>query len=186
MRSILVFDGEYGPKMKALPNENWREFVRYFCEQGGRNAGTAYGKAFGIDVRDPGKQNTCDVGGYRLRHDERVLDAILECSNAGLRALAPLANMVMEEELTNRQGKDRVSAAKAVYDRTGLHAQTEHKVTVERIDQNEDKMRRIALMAATLGMTVEQLAGSRIASKAPMIDVTPEPIEADPWADVEY
>lgn len=192
MQSIIMLEGDFGPKMKALPNDNWREFVRIYCRQGGRNASRAYALAYGIDPNDKSKHSTYACGGWRLLQDDRCLAAILECTEAGLRAAAPLAKRVMLEIAEGEQfaASDRLRASIAIADRVGMHAKSEHKVTVERIDQDEGKMRRILLMAQQMGVPIESLAGSKIAEQAKLIDMTPEPVaneqHSDEWDTDEY
>lgn len=180
--------------MKALPNDNWREFVRVYCQQGGRDAGKAYALAFGHDPNDPAKKNSNRVSAHRLSHDERVLQAIQECEERSLRGLAPLARKAIERVLDDDDAAnaDRINAFKAVADRVGLHARTEHRMTIEHIDDPE-RLQRLAELAARMGVDLAGMVGSRLASKAPMIDLTPTSItvankqHSDPeWVDDEY
>src|SRR5580692_3957508 len=72
----IITQGGFGPKMKALPNDNWRDFVLLYCAQGRHQASRAYAEVY--DRPLPEQQNTNRVEAYRLVHDERVQDAILE------------------------------------------------------------------------------------------------------------
>lgn len=184
--TMLVPESDYGPAMQALPNDRWREFVRIYCGNGRRNATEAYRLAF-VRSREMSRE-TAAVGGSRLLHDERTQAAILEYCQKALRTLAPLAVQVMEDVATNEQAapSDRLTAAKMIADRTGLHAVAEQKHTVRHVN-DPDQIKRISAMAELLGLPIEKLLGQRLAEKAPkVIDVTPEPVEDDPFADEEY
>ena len=166
---------KYGPKMQALPNDRWRTFALVYCGQGRRNAGHAYAVAFEKDERDVKQSHACRVNGSRMVHDERMQQAILEVCQKQLRSLAPLAVDVFEEIAQDRQrpAGDRIRAAQAIADRTGLHGINEHKTTVQHIGGDGDQMKRIAALASLLGIPVERFIGHRI--EAPVIDITPDP-----------
>lgn len=185
-------EGEYGPKMKALPNDKWREFVTIYCQQGRKSAGRAYALAFGHDPYDEAKKNSCSVSGHRMAHDERVLSAMFEWAEKAMRSLAPAATNVLAAVLDDpvAAASDKINAAKTVADRVGLHARTEHKVTVEHLGDDPARLAGIAELAARLGLDLGSLVGKRLASRAPVIDLTPtaETVanEQHEWVDDEY
>jgi hypothetical protein len=89
-------------------------------------------------------------------------------------------------ENTQSTGAERLKAAQLILDRGGFHGVTEHKSTVTHLGDDQDQMKRIAAMAAALGISAEALLGRRLAERT-VIDVTPEPVLIeDKWKDVEY
>lgn len=166
-----------GPKMKALPNDRWREFVMAFNGQGRRHAGRAY--AIGFNKHAPEQANANRVAGFHLLHDERIQAAILEVAECTLRSMASLPEEVWREVAENPQAAPgaRVQAANAIADRVGLHAVTEHKTTVTHIGDDADRLQRIVQLAGSLGISPDRLLGRRV--QAPMIDVTPEPVAVE-------
>lgn len=166
---------ESGPAMKALPNDRWRTFVLHYCSS--HNTVEAYTIAF--NHPEPEKRDACRANGCRLLHDERVQEAVREVAQRQLRTLAPLAVKVFEDVARNPQVApgDRVRAAQAIADRTGLHAVTE-TVKTTRIGQDPNQNIRIADMAKALGIDVSVLLGRRI--EPPTIDLTATEVEPEP------
>jgi len=95
---------------------------------------------------------------------------------------------IMEDE--DASPSDRLKAATAIADRTGLHAVSEQKKTVEHNGDNPDQLKRIAALCHALGIDPAMLLGHRLALQVPMIDMTPvekEPAQLDdPFAGEEY
>lgn len=162
-----------GPKMAALPNDKWRAFVRLHIarprEHGERN------------VREAGfagrSSVACRVQAHRLLHDERVQEAIIEESRRGLVTLAPAAVLVAGDILADKTEKasDRLMAAKAIFDRSGLHGLTEHKTTVQLRD-DPDQLRRIAALIAMLGLPTEIEAQMREKLLGPRLSALAAPV----------
>lgn len=175
----IITQGGFGPKMKALPNDNWRDFVLLYCAQGRHKASRAYAEVY--DRPLPEQQNTNRVEAYKLVHDERVQDAILEVCQRTLRSLAPAAIEVLADVAENGQGlfsaSERLKAAGMIMDRTALHGTTEHKTSVEHLGQDADQMKRIANMAVMLGLDPAVLLGRRLAQESNIIDITPAHVQ---------
>lgn len=182
-KPLLYIEANHGPAMQALANDQQRDFVMYYCGQGRRDAKQAYALAYDHDPPTRATQVAASV----LLHTDKVQMAILEVCQRTLRTLAPLALAVFEEVAGNKSAPatDRLKAATAIADRTGLHAVSEQKTTVQHISQDADQMKRIAALAAILNVDPRVLLGNRIV--APTIDVTPEraPVPED-FADEEY
>src|ERR1700684_181089 len=97
-----ILPGQFGPKMRALPNDRWRDFVLLYCQQGRHKASLAYAAVYNRPL--PEQQNTNRVEAFKMVHDERVQDAILEECQKTIRALAPLAIETLAEVMENGAG----------------------------------------------------------------------------------
>lgn len=109
-----------------------------------------------------GGPNTFKSKGWALAHDPRVQAAILEQSQKLIRAHAPMAlNVVVDlARSANIDPRVRLKAALELLNRSGLHAQTEHKLTVEHHKSDREQMERVVMLAKQLGMDPMKLLGS--------------------------
>lgn len=106
--------GELGEAMRALPNEKWRDFVRYYLTgKPLRGAAEAYRKA-GFQARDTLNDAR---NAYQLLHDDRMQRAIAEESRKHYRAAIPGAVEAVKEILADPDHKDRVRVAQGLLDR---------------------------------------------------------------------
>lgn len=166
------FDGEddarFGPAMRAL-NVRQRAFVISMLETGvnspmlhARNAGYA------------GDNGVLAVTGYRLSHDDRIQAAILEEGERRLKAAAALATSRVVEMLDSADEKIKLKAAEMIFNRTGLHARTEHKVTVEHVEDDATLVDRAKRLAADLGVDITKMIGyshmETLPAPGPVID----------------
>jgi phage terminase small subunit len=147
----------FGPMMKALPSDRMRQWVISYLDNGGRDQGKAAAEA-----GYTGSHQTLAVTGHRLAHDERVQAALHEEAHKRLRAGTILSVSVLTEIISNdtQQTKDRLKAIEMLLNRTGLHAQTEHKVTVEHTVSEEKMVERIMFLSQQLGLDAKKLLGS--------------------------
>ena len=106
-----------------------RRFVIAYCEHPNYDHG-ALAKEAGYASGPPGS-SSLRVAGHRLMHDERVIAAINEEASKRLRGSGLLGISVMMDIASNSAHKDQLKAATALADRTGFHALSEHKVTVD-------------------------------------------------------
>jgi len=163
-------EGEYGPKMRALPTPRMQRFVLALLEQGKRNQTAAY-----IAAGYAGKsRNALHANACLLAHDTRIQEALQEEAGRRTKDLLPLALHTIEAIVADPQHKDAAKVALSIMDRAGLHSMTEQKVTVGLANDTE-MMARIRLLAERNGIPLVQLLGDRMAKavEAPMIDVTP-------------
>jgi phage terminase small subunit len=109
-------DAQDGPKMKALPTDRHRAFVRalYQVRPGhGANVKAAKAAGFGTPTSTPQSMATPS----RLAHDERVLEAIREQDEKYIRSSAPRAIRALSSLIENPRAKDHARGIAMVLDR---------------------------------------------------------------------
>lgn len=164
LKTVIADQGDLGPAMQALPTDRQRAFVVAMLQYGMRG----YGKA-ALAAGFTGDDNTLRVTGHRLAHDARIQEAIREEGQRMLGASVGLGVDFLTATLENpiASTKDRLRAVELLFNRTGLPAQTEHKVTVEHKMSEEEKELRIAELAKKHGLNIDELLGQKL------VDVTP-------------
>ena len=158
-----------GPAMLALPNDKWRRFATMYVMRGeAPGAGPDLVKMAGFGAKT---EISLKVQAHRLAHDERMQKAIVEETRRYLVGIAPLAARAVTEVLEDRTqpGAARVGAARAIFDRAGMHEVSEQRQTVE-LRTDPEQVRRVASMAALLGLPAERLLGSRLAEAGVVIE----------------
>lgn len=145
--------------MQALPNDRWRRFARAVIALGRNGIENAT-----LAAEEAGFTNT--YGGMRVRahalmHDARMQAALLEESKKRINAAAaicatPVAiSIALDERL---KPADRLRACEMLFNRGGMPAMTEHKVTVEHVD--DTRMLEFAnRLASELGVDRGKLIG---------------------------
>ena len=136
-------DAELGPRMQAL-TQLQRKLVNAYLEHPTWSA-TAMAIEAGYS------QSSASVRGSVNLRDERVIAAINEEGSRRLRAGGPLAVMGLISMVLNPQHKDHFRACVVVADRSGYHALSEHKVTVD----DKRPQTKAELMAAVKGFAAE-------------------------------
>ena len=118
------------------------------------------------------------VAGHRLAHDPKIRAAIQEVALEGINGDAILARMVLHEVAENRtySAGDRMKAALAILNRSGIHEKTEHKVTVEHTTDPTAMIAEIKAFAAKLGLDEKKLLG-----EAGVIDAEFEVVDKQDW-----
>jgi phage terminase small subunit len=158
MTDVLPEDGEVGPAMQAL-TEKQQKFVRAVIALA-RDGEENYAKA----AREAGYSDhmeRCKVTGHFLSHDARVQAALLEESKkrvslaASVIATPVAVKIAMDEKVSP---KDRLRACEMLFNRGGMPAQTEHKVTVEH-RQPRQMVELAERLAAELGVDKQKLIG---------------------------
>lgn len=156
LTSVVADEGELGPAMQALKTDRQRLFVVALLQQGGRN--------YAMAARNAGYVGTDEarrVTGWRLAHDSAIQEAMREESQRMLGGAIGLAAdfvaSVIEDPSANR--KDRLRAAEMLFNRTGLPAQTEHKVTIKHELSDKDKIAKIIELAKRNGINPKTLLG---------------------------
>lgn|SRR5262249_3511798 len=148
-------------------NERQRKFVRAVIDLG-RAGIVNHTKAAAIAGYSGKSQASLRVRAHELAHDARVQAAILEESKrhinlaAAVVATPVVISIALDPEIDTR---DRLRAAEMLFNRGGMPAQTEHKVTVEH--KPPAKMLDLAeRLAAELGVDPTRLLGvNRAAAK---------------------
>ena len=174
-------EGEMGPKMSAL-TERQQRFVVALALQGSRDF-TAAARSAGYS---PDKPTVAQVTGSRLAHDPRIQEAMFEYAQRQMQTGGLIAVDIVMDIATNPQHKDQLKAAVALLDRTGLHAKSEHKVTVEDVSKTDEAMvARFLHLAKQNKMPIEQiratLEGTGVVLDADFTVVEPE-VKED-WED---
>jgi phage terminase small subunit len=149
-------DAKLGPAMAALTDKQ-RQFVLALIQTGCSQSKAAELAGYA------GGPDTWKAMGWRLAHDARVQAAIHEEAQKLIRTTAVMAIGVIEGLASNTKVKPevRLKAATELLNRSGLHAQTEHKVTVDRQMDDRELVRRIASLAREQGLDPFKLLGSR-------------------------
>ena len=143
-------DDELGPAMAALTelernlvrahfdHPNWSQAQQ--AEIAGYQKGTA--------------PNQLSVTGARAFGRERVIAALLEEGSKRLRSGGAIAISALVDMVRNPQHKDHAKAVQMVLDRTGFHAMSEHKVTVDdkRPQTKQELIAKILEMAEARGL----------------------------------
>jgi len=161
-------EGELGPAMLALTPRQ-RKFVEASVElarDGIQNNAEAARRAGYSD-----HMSRCKITGSVLSKDASIQAAMLEVSKrmivtaASLVATPVAISIAMD---TSLEPKDRLRACEMLFNRGGIPAQSEHKVTVEH-KQPAVLVELAARLAAEVGVDKEKLIGVNRAA-APVIE----------------
>lgn len=154
-----------GPAFDVL-NARRQRFVIAYVGRGRRNAAGAYKDAgFTASTDHSAAANAC-----LLLHRDDVQAAIREWCQKQLVTLAPVATEVMATMLEDPQTDPAVRAKLVgmVFDRTGLAAVTEQKITVEHIGSDPQALNRARTLIEQLKLSdaqVETMFGRSVAAK---------------------
>src|SRR5208282_3925125 len=152
---------EFGPAMQALTTLQ-RAFVGAYLEYP-----TASATAIAEHAGYAGSRETLRGVGHRNMHHETVIAAINEEASKRLRSAGLVAVSAVTEIALNPQHKDHLKAALAIMDRTGHHALSEHKVTVDdkRPQSRKELVEAVIQVAREAGLdddAVKKLTGCDI------------------------
>ncbi len=151
---------ELGPAMAEL-NERQREFVRKWVALGyqGEVDATEAAREAGYAK---GSYGALRVAGHRLSHDPKVQAAILEvCRKEAVLAAAAVALPATISIALNKDfsPKDRLRACEMLFNRGGMPAMSEQKITVEHRADGSQLKAFAAQLALELGVSREKLLG---------------------------
>lgn len=178
--------GEWGPAMDALPTDRMRAFVYVYVQQGGRDHRRAY-LAAGYKAST---ENVVGVECHKLLHDERIQAAIREESlkrmgGSAMAAASFLAGL-LESDDPKVKTRDKMQAASMILNRVGLHETTEHKVTVKKEMNAQDKIDAAIALAKSLNLDPALLLGNiGIALPAPVSSVPEKAAEPTGYEGLE-
>lgn len=133
-----------GPAMEAC-TEMERKFVAAYVEHPNYTA-AQLAKVAGSAGATP---KALQVTGWRIMHGERFLAAVNEEASKRLRLGGLIGVAVMLEIANNPAHKDRLKAAGMLADRTGFHALSEQKITVD--DKRPQSKRELIEAIAAIG-----------------------------------
>jgi phage terminase small subunit len=124
-----------GPAMTACSKQE-RIFVRALFEAPGHGAGARAARAAGYGSKD-GATNTPARSANRLFNRPRVIAAIAEMTGQQLRSDGPMAVKVVKDILADVTHKDRLKAARTVFERADpaeqrISADIHHTITDKR------------------------------------------------------
>jgi hypothetical protein len=160
-------DAQDGPKMKALPTDRHRAFVRAMYQvRPGFGAAVRAAKLAGFGTPESSPQSMATIAS-RLTHDQRVQEAFAEQDQLYIRASAPRAIRSLSALIENPNSKDHARGIAMVLDR--VHpVETVHHMKVEH--EASSSMRATAEVFERI---MELASRARV---PPMIDVTPEKV----------
>lgn len=173
---------ELGPAMEAL-DERRRKFVRAVLElgrDGVRNAKEA-ARAAGYSESTDGYLRRIASG---LLHDARVQAALLEEARRTMNAAAAVVATPIVVEIAmndHLDARDRLRACEMLFNRGGMPAMTEHKVTVEH-RQPKQLEALAARLAEELGVDRQKLIGIN-RQAAEVLDAEYEEVRREPAVD---
>lgn len=151
-------DTELGPAMQALTDLQ-RKFVRAVIRL--RQNGIKYVSAAARAAGYSDHKGACKVRGHNLIHDARIQAALLEESRKQVNATASVVAtpVVIEIALNaNNSARDRLHACEMLFNRGGMPAMTEHKVTVEH-KQPRQMLELAERLAKEIGIDPVKLLG---------------------------
>jgi hypothetical protein len=151
--------GELGPAMKALPNEKWRDFVRYLVRDPAHGGITrSYVKAgFGKHSRPTSPRLNLSKSAFKLCADVRIINAIAEESRKVLRIGHPEAVNALYAMIRDPEHKDHARAVAMVLDRVDpVETRQSINVVHRHIDADEEELEELRA-ARALGATREKL-----------------------------
>jgi hypothetical protein len=137
---------EYGPAMQAL-TEKQRGFVIGKVHHGLNDRAAATAAGYSMATRSF----------VYVAHHPAVQAAIEEESRKLMRSEGPKSIRTLVEIRDSKEAKaaDRIKAATELLNRGGLHARTEHTLSVEHHMTEAEKDKRILALAAELGLPPE-------------------------------
>jgi predicted protein tyrosine phosphatase len=149
MNAIAPQDfGNWGPAMRALPNDRWREFVyRLVREKPRKGALVAAARAAGFC-----KNSTPAIAAklaWKMAHDERAVAAITEESRKILRVAFPEGTNALLNLVRDPTHKEHGRAIALLLERT-FPAETRHHVEVihKTIDPDEEALEELRALRA--------------------------------------
>jgi phage terminase small subunit len=120
--------GQLGPAMKALPNDQWREFVyQYVIQPAGHGALVAAARAAGYG-QNSSPANLAKIA-WRMSRDERMIAAIAEESQKIIRVAGPEAANALLSLVRDPTHREHGRAVALVLERTDP-VTTRHDVNV--------------------------------------------------------
>ena len=143
--------GEYGPAMKALPNDKWRAFVEfYLLEEPGRGAQTNAARRAGFGSPRSKPIDMAHIG-WRLMRDERMQAAIAEEARKLLRGSAPEAAKALIGLIRNPDHKDHARAIGMMLARTDPEI-TRHDMNITHrvIDPDQEELEELRARPAAV------------------------------------
>jgi hypothetical protein len=150
---------QLGPCMQALPNDKWRDFVRYrVLDPGHGGLVRSYIRAgFGARSRPTASRANLRKDAHKLSRDQRILDAIGEESRKLIRAGHPEAVAALFQVIRDVGHKDRVRAISTILDRCDpLESKYQIDVTHRTIDPDREAVEEITALRR-LGTSREKL-----------------------------
>jgi phage terminase small subunit len=175
---VIPPDAVFGPAMEAL-TERQRRFVLAMLEDGGVKSNSEYARAAGFT----GSPATLAVTAHRVAHDPKVLDAIVEEGTKRMHSgvVVAVSELVRLCKHALKDG-DKLKAIDMLLNRTGLHAKTEHKLTVRKESNEAEMIESITKLAVEFGMDPAKLIGRTQIIDAEFKEVTPAAPAEEDWS----
>lgn len=156
---LLPPASEQGPAMRLLTTRQ-KAFVVALVDLGHWKNHQKAAEIAGYASR--GSPDSAKVRAAENMRNPKVVAAIQEAVRKRLESGTALALGVVEEILLDDSAarKDRLKAAELMFDRGGMHATTEHKLSVTREETRAEKIKAIHEYALALGKDPREFLGS--------------------------
>lgn len=157
---IIPYDeatDDLGPKMLALTLRQ-RKFVRVLIALGLRGKATAAVKIAGYGG-PRATHNSAKQQAFWLTHNAKVQEAIHEECFKLLAAGKFVAITGLMRIAADPDHPKNFDALRDIADRSGFAAKTEHKVTVERVENSGEQVERLVRLAQALNLDPKALLG---------------------------
>jgi hypothetical protein len=148
--------GQLGPAMRALPNDNWRNYCfQLVTGPGGHGKYAAAARAAGFGKGS--KPSTLGKQAWQLAHDDRMIAAIAEMSRKYLRGAHPEAVNALHDMIRDPQHRDHGRAVLAVLDRVDpVISKQSIDVTHRVVDPDQEALEELRALRE-LGTSREKL-----------------------------
>lgn len=158
----LPNEAEFGPAMRALPNDRWRRFVIACNQPDVRTGGVNYTQAAEDAGYNTTNRKSLGVIAHTLAHDERIQAAMLEESKRRVGAALPIATAAIIGIISNPLAKasDILKAAGMLMDRGGMPMTTEHNVNVAKIKSQTEQIADAVKLCKELGLDPAVVLGN--------------------------
>jgi hypothetical protein len=155
LEPLEPIDAKDGPKMLALPSDRHRAFVRaLYTVRPGHGAAVKAAKVAGFGTAESSPQSMATIAS-RLKHDERILEAIEEEDKKYIRASAPRAISALSRLIEDPRHKDHARGISMVLDRVHpveqIHNVKHNHDATPAFQNTAQVMARMAELAAKFG-----------------------------------
>jgi predicted DNA-binding WGR domain protein len=148
--------GELGPAMRALPNDRWRNMVRFYVADTKHGALTRAARKAGWG-RPNTKAQTLSKQAWALSRDERFIAAVSEECQRLLRIGQPEAVAALYNVIRDPKHRDHMRAVALVLDRTDpLISKHIVDVTHHKVDPDREALEQLKALRK-VGATREKL-----------------------------
>lgn len=170
----------FGPEMRKCTDPQ-KKFVLAMLDLGGQPG--CFSEAYERAGYSATSKQSVRVNASRLAHNPKIINAMAEESRKRLDGSAMVAVSTLVKICADAEEKtgNKLKAALAIMDRTGLHAMSEHKVTVDDHRTEAELVAAITAMAQRQGLDPRLLLGDKVQ----VIDTTCEEVPSNKEKPIE-